>query len=342
MHQSRLGKHYSILYSRKDEDIAKQLKGDLEKNGFEVWMYEHGSGLGIDREGLIKENIQQSVAVLYLVSHTSRSSLYVNDGLNLAKIYRKAIIPLWVRGLAKWAEIVGYDLFSTNYIDMREESYKAGMTELTQLIKNLSDFEASFMRYFEENDDSWLPEVESIRNQSLTAQISNESQRNLPIGTVTEPYTPSQDVLAERAARTDVFICYSDKDEEYSQELLVHLNHICRVGIKVWTHTSISPGSDRHDATKRAIQSTKVGVFLVSADFFASDFIVDYELALLLEAAKSKEVTLLSVILRPCDAFNHSPLALFAAYPPLPQARDGVWSHLAAWLRKILAEQADR
>ena len=158
---------------------------------------------------------------------------------------------------------------------------------------------------------------------------------------------PLQNLLGGKPTRTSTFISYSYKDKQYLQELQVHLKHYMRQdNIKVWDDTKILPGSRRHDELKHALQSTKVAVLLVSADFFASDFITNRELSPLLEIAEQEEVTFLSVILRPC-AFDHSELAQFQAVnspsQPLalmePAKRDTVWSSLAERIWKILTDQ---
>src|SRR5579864_5373153 len=119
MEQSKPEKHYVISYSHKDQDIARQLKEDLKKRGFEIWMDNSNIMAESREDDPIVQNIQHSVAVLYLVSPTSRASRYVDHQIGLAKIYRKNIIPLWVRGDTEWAKVVTFDLFSTRYIDLR-------------------------------------------------------------------------------------------------------------------------------------------------------------------------------------------------------------------------------
>src|SRR5438045_1604010 len=134
-------KHYFISYSRKDLDIARRIKEDLKKHGFEIWMDEHNLAPGTEWPDEIKENIKQSIAVLYLVSPTSRSSPYVAHEIALAKIYKRNIIPIWVRGDTEWAEVVTFGLFTTQNIDLRGEMYKYAIDKLAQTLTYLSDSE---------------------------------------------------------------------------------------------------------------------------------------------------------------------------------------------------------
>ena len=113
--------------------------------------------------------------------------------------------------------------------------------------------------------------------------------------------------------RNSVFISYNRKDKKYLEELKTHLAYYERAGkIVYWDDSKILPGSKWMDEINKALQSAKIAIFLVSADFFASDFIFDEELPPLLEAEKRGEVKVLPVILSPCP-FSDSELASFQA-----------------------------
>ncbi len=151
--------HYFISYSHSDIDIAMRIKKEMERCRFEIWMDDDRIIAGLEWEDAIRNSIRRSIAVLYLVSPTSRTSDYVAQELELAKIYRRKIIPLWIRGDTAWANVVTFGFFRTQYIDLRGELYEAGIERLTQTLKNLPNFEASFMNYFTEDDDSRLREA---------------------------------------------------------------------------------------------------------------------------------------------------------------------------------------
>lgn len=152
-------------------------------------------------------------------------------------------------------------------------------------------------------------------------------------------------MLRGKSARTRTFISYSHKDKKYLQELQIHLNNYSRLDrIDVWDDTKISAGLRWHEEIQHALQCTKVAVFLVSADFLASDFIVNHELSPLLKIAEQEDVTILPVILRTCAAFDHSELAQFKTIHPHtqplalmePAKRDRIWSSLAKRIWEIL------
>lgn len=100
--------------------------------------------------------------------------------------------------------------------------------------------------------------------------------------------------------RTRVFISYSHKDREWLDRLLVHLRPLERQGkIDVWADTKIRPGLKWHTEILAAIDSARVAVLLVSADFLASDFIAKAELPPLLNAAEKEGARILPLLISP-------------------------------------------
>jgi hypothetical protein len=98
------------------------------------------------------------------------------------------------------------------------------------------------------------------------------------------------------------------------ERLMVHLVTLERKGmINTWCDTKIDPGAKWRDEIRQAIKSARVAVLLVSADFLASQFIIEDELPPLLAAAKkTKRTVILPVILSPCG-FDSSSLSQFQA-----------------------------
>jgi internalin A len=102
-------------------------------------------------------------------------------------------------------------------------------------------------------------------------------------------------------ARTKVFISYSHIDKKYLGRLQVHLaSEVRENGMDLWDDTQIMAGAKWRAEIAHAIQSAKVAVMLVSADFLKSDFIHNNELTPLLSAAKLEGVSILPVLLKPC------------------------------------------
>jgi TIR domain len=112
---------------------------------------------------------------------------------------------------------------------------------------------------------------------------------------------------------TKVFISYSHADREWLERLQRHLKPLVREGLDCWDDTHIRPGDDWKQEIRAALDRAQVAVLLISADFFASDFIDENELPPLLVAAQAKGVRILPVILS-ASRFTRDPsLARFQA-----------------------------
>lgn len=101
--------------------------------------------------------------------------------------------------------------------------------------------------------------------------------------------------------QTTAFISYSHRDKVYLDRLLVHLKPIMQKGLlDVWVDTRIKSGDRWKDAIKDALENASIAILLVSADFLASDFIVDNELPPLLSRAEVAGTRIIPVVLSPC------------------------------------------
>src|SRR4051794_20890834 len=113
--------------------------------------------------------------------------------------------------------------------------------------------------------------------------------------------------------RTKVLISYSHADKEWLDRLQRHLKPLVREGLECWDDTHIRPGDDWKQEIRTALDTAQVAVLLISADFFASDFIDENELPPLLDAAQAKGVRILPVILSPSRFARDPSLARFQA-----------------------------
>jgi hypothetical protein len=109
--------------------------------------------------------------------------------------------------------------------------------------------------------------------------------------------------------RTWIFISYSHHDQNWCEQLRVHLRPIERDGVvDLWDDTRIAAGEIWRDEIDAALDNAAVAVLLISPDFLASDFIMDNELPPLLAGAENHGCTILPLLVRP---------SLFAERPEL-------------------------
>jgi acyl carrier protein len=111
-----------------------------------------------------------------------------------------------------------------------------------------------------------------------------------------------------------VFISYSHRDSEWLDRLRVHLRPLEReYGIDFWDDTRIAAGSRWKKEIANALETSKIAVLLVSADFLASEFVASDELPPLLTAAAQKDTIILPLILSPSRFLRTKSLSQFQA-----------------------------
>lgn len=127
--------------------------------------------------------------------------------------------------------------------------------------------------------------------------------------------------------RKRVFISYSHADKEWLKRIQIHIKPFEKKGIiDSWDDTKIKAGMRWKHEIINAIETAKVAVLLVSADFLASEFITDNELPLLLQSAEKEGTIILPVIIKPCF-FSFSELSHFQSINAPSNALIGMSEH---------------
>jgi hypothetical protein len=134
--------------------------------------------------------------------------------------------------------------------------------------------------------------------------------------------TPAAFVLSETSIPSPqqnptVFVSYSHADKECLKRLQVHLRPLERLDlVDVWADTRIKAGARWKEEIADALDRAAIALLLISADFLASDFIVDNELPPLLSAAAKKGTKILSLVLAPCRFDRDEHLSQFQSINP--------------------------
>src|SRR4030042_6849288 len=113
----------------------------------------------------------------------------------------------------------------------------------------------------------------------------------------------------------EIFYSYSNRDEESRDRLEIGLSLLQRQSlISQWHDRKIVPGTDWRNEIDQHLDTAQVILFLVSADFIASDYCWDVEVKRALERHRKGDARVVPIILRPCD-WQSSPFAGLQALP---------------------------
>lgn len=161
-------------------------------------------------------------------------------------------------------------------------------------------------------------DVRSVRMLYYDAELGRQTEfvRNLE-ATIQEalqhPDQFSARPKTETAVNT-VFVSYSHKDNAFLGRLRVHLKPLERQGLMdMWDDSRIDAGDQWKAAIEEALGRARVAILLVSADFLASEFIVENELPPLLAKAESDGTRIVPVIVKPCRFRRDKNLSRFQA-----------------------------
>lgn len=153
------------------------------------------------------------------------------------------------------------------------------------------------LRYSDESRDN---DFKDILNSLISLAKENPSEFSSGV---------SKDENPPRA-----FISYSHNDQEYLDRLMVHLKPLIKKGvIDIWSDNKIKTGDQWKAEIEEALNNASISILLISADFMASDFIVDNELPPLLAKAEVDGTKILPLILSPCRFSREPSLNRFQA-----------------------------
>lgn len=110
----------------------------------------------------------------------------------------------------------------------------------------------------------------------------------------------------EPKRRDLIFFCYSHDDDDncndvtWMEDIEKALCFDRSIHEKLWVDKRIRPGDRWEQEIKDKLDRAKVAVLLVSQNFWASKYIREKELPILMEAANRKQLTLFPVLLQAC------------------------------------------
>lgn len=148
--------------------------------------------------------------------------------------------------------------------------------------------------------------------------------------------------------RDSIFVSYSRTDRQALDELRQHLGAtLDAVRVTLWDDTRISPAARWQGEIEEGLSTAAAAVLLLSPAFFASDFIANHELPVLLEAAARSELRIFPVVAATCDHGRVTAVYQAVNDPARPldrldaAERRTVWARLGTALQAVAAEIGD-
>jgi hypothetical protein len=142
----------------------------------------------------------------------------------------------------------------------------------------------------------------------------------------------------------EVFFCYSHKDEKLRDKLEKHLSLLKREGlIAGWHDRKISAGNEWKGQIDKHLDSARIILLLVSAEFVASDYCYDIEMRRAMERHEAGDARVIPIILRPCD-WHSAPFGKLQALPkdakPVAdwKSQDHAFNDIARGMRAVVKE----
>lgn len=125
-----------------------------------------------------------------------------------------------------------------------------------------------------------------------------------------------------------VFYSYAHTDNDYLSDLQKHLKVLEKMGkIKSWHDREILPGDEWSEEIIGQLKEADIILFLVSADFLASDYIWRKEIDIAMERRSKGKAIVVPIILKPCLWKQTE----FANLQALPLDRQGRLTPISKW-----------
>lgn len=209
--------------------------------------------------------------------------------------------------------------------DAKELQYKVAISLIQEINLNPA---TGWVRASEASSEDLLRRIERLTQENERLRELNRTQ--LPASSFQTTVVPK----SQHSGPVKLFYSYSHRDEGLRQILEQHLRILERMEvIDSWSDRRILVGDNWKDQLDSAIESADIILFLLSADFLASDYCYEEEVKRAMERHERGEVQVIPVILRPVDWMSSS----FSKLQALP--KDGrpitTWSDIDSAMQSV-------
>ncbi len=146
-----------------------------------------------------------------------------------------------------------------------------------------------------------------------------------------------------------VFISYSRRDEDQKKRLIIHLSSLTRDHtVSIWHDRCIDAGALWRKELEQAMSEAEIALFLVTADFLASEFCQSVEVPQMLKHHQDKGVLIIPIIVDYCDWEPFEWISKFQVLPedgkPIPAQKleSMAWTEVAKGIRRSIENSPPR
>src|SRR5215210_2691574 len=122
--------------------------------------------------------------------------------------------------------------------------------------------------------------------------------------------------VAKQTSPLQLFYSYSHRDEEFRNELELHLWGLRRQGsISGWSDRKLSAGTEWSKEISRNLESAHIILLLISPNFIASEYCYDKEMTRAMQRHEAGEARVIPIIIRNVDNWQAAPFGQLQAVP---------------------------
>ena len=266
------------------------------KDTFDIFFITPYSDEYFKIEQAVHEAFEKLITLLPDVNFRMRTARSVDEGSRLTEKIIEYI---------KDADLIICNISRYNSNAMYELGLAHAFNKATVILvdnETSIGFDIASMRYITYDQSSLSTSFVPHLAKTLTIIVAEPDEWKL--------YSKKTDEQIDK--KKTVFVSYSHKDFIYLDRVRIHLKPLERKGlIDLWSDTLILSGEKWKEKIATALDKAAIALLLISADFMASDFIVDKELQPLLKSAESKGTIIIPVIVKPCRFLREPSISQF-------------------------------
>ncbi|NEO15626.1 MULTISPECIES: TIR domain-containing protein [unclassified Moorena] len=268
-----------ISYGRADSKaFATKLEARLTQLGLTVWFDQKDIPPAVDWQHQIDNGIERTHNFIFIISPHSVNSKYCLKEIELAIKYNKRIIPLV--HVKSPRDKIPTIIRKLNWIYFQDKinDFEASFKQLMNSIRKHADYVEQHTRFL-------VKALEWDRNQQQTNHLLIQSERiqaeswlKVRFKKEQAPCVPTDlhcEFICESTNNannlmTQVFISYSDKDQEIKDKIA---KTMMREGITIWKlETDIKTGIDFQAAINQGIEEADNLIYLISTNSIQSKY----------------------------------------------------------------------